>query len=70
MITETYATFAKGDVVKAAMNTTYLKAGETYKVFRFTELDGVTSRTYWVSDEGGNLYPVCNGHITLAKVGA
>jgi hypothetical protein len=70
MITETYATFAKGDVVKAAMNTTYLKAGETYTIDRFSKHDEITARVYWVSDASGCLWSVRNGHLTLKAVGA
>lgn len=69
MITEP-ATFAKGDIVRARMNTSHLVGGETYKVFRFVQPDGVTSRVYWVSDTAGNLSPVRNGHITLEAVAA
>lgn len=70
MITETYATFAKGDVVKAAMDTRYLKSGETYTIDRFSQHDEITSRVYWVIDAKGGIWSVRNGHITLAPVNA
>jgi hypothetical protein len=66
----TYATFAKGETVRATMNTTYLKAGETYTVFRFSNHDEVTARVYWVADNTGSLWSVRNGHITLEAVSA
>ena len=70
MSAETYATFAKGDVVEAVMTTRHLNRGETYKVFRFVQGGEVTSRIYWVSDSKGELYPVRNGHLTLKAVAA
>ena len=70
METTTFATFAKGEMVRATMDTTYLKAGETYTVFRVSNHEEVSARVYWVADNTGSLWSVRNGHITLEAVNA
>lgn len=66
----TPASFANGELVRARMNTRYLKEGEIYTVDRFSQSEGITSRVYWVADANGSLFSVRNGHITLEAVAA
>ena len=69
MLTETYATFAKGDKVRATMNTLSLCAGQEYTVFKAFKINREPwEYDYYVSNARGELFYVKNGHIGLEGV--
>ena len=69
MTTQVYATFAKGDKVRAIMNTRHLFAGEIYHIEKvLTEGREPYQYVYYVSDADRAMYPVKNAHIVLEGV--
>jgi hypothetical protein len=67
---ETYATFEKGDKVRARMNTAFsLTEGQTYTVFKALKQNREAyAYVYYVSDAKGNLFCVKNAHIVLEAI--
>lgn len=66
---ETYATFEKGDTVRATLTTLLLTAGNVYTVFKTVKTNREPWQyAYYVSDVNGELIRVKNAHIVLEAI--
>ena len=71
MNTETYATFTKGEIVVANMDTRNLTAGAQYKVVGVIARENPWENRYVLTDMENHIAGVVrNGHIVLSAVNA
>jgi hypothetical protein len=71
MNTETYATFTKGEIVVANMDTRNLTAGAQYKVVGVIAGENPWQNRYVLTDKENYIAGVVrNGHIVLSAVNA